>query len=172
MPLNHQPFDGTEETIDSHLISKKELQAVLKAIEEEQFVDATHSISPYDDWVTIESICEATGHRPHEVAQILYEHRRAELASRISDRLRELEEPLYRVERPGHHKPNSSMPGLRVEQVNTILDRLLPKQNYINRKKSLEANLSDRIATAFAIIIGGVVILVTVALVIQAALSR
>ena len=172
MSLHHEPFDGTEETIQSRLISDQELQAVLQAIEEEQFVKATHDASPYDEWVTVDAICEATGHNPTEVSRILYQHRRAILASRISERLRELEEPLYRVERPGHHKPDSSAPVIRVEQINTILDKLLPKQSYTRKSKALQTTLSDRVASAIALFIGAIVVLGTLALIIQGIISQ
>lgn len=173
--MSHElrPFDGSEETLQSHLISDAELQAVLGAIEELEFREEAHVASPYDDWVTIDSIAEATGHPESEIERVLFEIRRENMASRISERLRELEEPLYRVERPGHHRPDASAPAIRIAQINTILDRILPEgKAKIKSRKYLEPNASDRIASAIALIIGGIVVLVTIGLIIQAIVAR
>lgn len=169
MSHSHQPFDGTEETLDSHLVSDLELQDVLKALQEETLADQAHEISPYDDWVTTEAICEATGHDEAEISALLNDLRRRELASRISTRLREMEAPLYSVERPGHHRPDPSAPLIRIEQINTILDRLLPKSELVKkRNKSLEPTAADRTASFIATAVAIVILLGSVLLILQA----
>ncbi|MFM9871855.1 MAG: hypothetical protein ACKVQS_00155 [Fimbriimonadaceae bacterium] len=173
MSLDHRPFDGTEETLHSSLISDDELREVLQNLEEQELRLEAHEASPYDDWVTIKAICEATGHSENEIEGVLYDIRRANLASKISERLRELEEPLYRVERPGHSRPDPSAPALRIAQIDTILDKLLPvNQKHVRRHKNLEPTLSDRIASTIALIIGLIVVVGTIGLIVMTAFKQ
>lgn len=171
MSLKHQPFDGTESTLNSPLVSDEELQSVLHSLQEESLAQETHKISPYDEWVTIAAICEATGHNEAEISALLHDLRRQELASRISTRLRELEEPLYSVERPGHHRPDPSAPLIRIEQINTILDRLVPKSELIKRKsKALEPTTTERTASLIATVFALLILVGSVLLIVQALL--
>ncbi|MBA4292183.1 hypothetical protein C0431_04365 [bacterium] len=169
MSLKHQPFDGTEATLNSPLVSDQELQAVLQSLQEESLAEETHKISPYDEWVTVAAICEATGHNEAEISALLHELRRQDLASKISTRLRELEAPLYSVERPGHHRPDPSAPLIRIEQINTILDRLLPKSEFIKkRSKSLEPTAAERTASLIATVFAVLILVGSVLLIFQA----
>ncbi len=173
--MSHElrPFDGTEETLQSDLISELELRDVLQAIEEQQFSEKALEVSPYDDWVTIRAISEATGHSEHEIESVLLTIRRENMASQISARLRELEEPLYRVERPGHYRPDPVAPALRAQQINTILDRILPEgKSKITIRKNLEPSFLDRFASIVAIVIGAIVGFGTLGLIVQAILNR
>jgi hypothetical protein len=168
MSHDFRPFDGTEKNLKSQLISANELKDVLQAIEEQQFGDRAREVSPYDEWVTVKSICEATGHSESEIETVLLAIRRENLASKVSERLRELEEPLYRVERPGHHKPDPSAPALRIQQINTILDRIMPEEKAKAKiRKHLEPTMTDRVASGIALIIGAIVVLVTIGLILQ-----
>lgn len=173
MSFKHQPFDGTESTLRSSLISDEELRDVLCAIEESQFQDEAHKVSPYDDWVTISAISEATGHSTEEIEEVLIRIRRETLSCKISQRLRELEEPLYRVERPGHHKPDPSAPAIRITQINTILDKILPESKKTARtRKNLEITATDRIASGIAIFVGLIVVLGTIGLIVMTVLNQ
>lgn len=58
------------------------------------------SLAP-DDAVTIRDVCELTGHSEREVKAALEELREEDLRARLATALRELEAPLYAVERPG-----------------------------------------------------------------------
>lgn len=163
-----RPFDGTENTIGSPLISNEELRGVLELIHEEQFADAAWQASPYEDWATIDAICETTGHRPEEVERILGQIRRADLASRISTRLRELEEPTFRVERPGHHLPSASAPVLRVEQINTIVDRLSSSKKSVSHKIAASTTLGEKIISTAGAVIALLIVLGILAVIVQA----
>lgn len=81
---------------------------------------------PPDPHATVTAVCEATGASPHVVIDLLEEIRREDVAQRVSERLRELEEPLFRVERPGPESPSSSSLRYfaREKTLNTILDGL------------------------------------------------
>lgn len=69
---------------------------------------------------TVRDVAEATGLSEEEVRAALREMRRA----RLSEELRILEEPLYRVERPGHADSDPYARYLARERtLNTILDR-------------------------------------------------
>lgn len=80
-----------------------------------------------DDYATVAAVCEATGETPHRVREILEQIREEDLESRIEERLREAEEPLYRVERPGvFNDPLDSSTNMlaRRRAVKTILDKI------------------------------------------------
>lgn len=166
------PFDGTEKTLSSPLISNEELRSVLEVIHEEQFAGAALEASPYDDWATVEAICEATGHRPDEVQRVLEKLRREDLASRISTQLRELEEPTFRVERPGHHKPSASAPMIRFEQINTILDRIAPANKSTRHKIALSTSKSEQVVSSIGAVIALLIVLGILVVIIQAIVTN
>lgn len=58
------------------------------------------SLTP-DDSVTIRDVCELTGHSERVVREALEELREEDIRARLAQVLRELEAPLYAVERPG-----------------------------------------------------------------------
>lgn len=96
------------------------------------------------DKVTVEDIAEALNLDPEHVAEelefILDEHRNA----RLSGVIRELEEPLYRVERTGHavHDPHGNpLYKLRSVQLLTEKNRERPK---LPRREMVETR-SDRL---------------------------
>lgn len=83
-------------------VSSAELRQVLEAIEPcDEFAAALDRDIP-DDRVTVESISEATGVSPEDVFEILCKVRQQHSEAMLVDRLRKLEEPTFRVERPGH----------------------------------------------------------------------
>jgi len=86
---------------------------------------------PTDIFATVNAVCEATGESPALVRQLLDDIRREDLAARVTTKLRELEEPLYRVERPGFETRESATQTYLARQrtLNTILDReIVPKR--------------------------------------------
>ncbi|MBS1710814.1 MAG: hypothetical protein JSS71_03695 [Armatimonadetes bacterium] len=175
MNLGQKPFDGTEETLDSPVVSDAELQAVLQAIAKEDLGEPAHQASPYDDWATVDSICEVTGRSRAEIEGIVLALRREDLAARISGRLRELEEPLYRVERPGHHPPSSVEHILRDRQVKTILDKmgqpLIPKRVKSDQELRNEKS-SDLLGRIIAYLLTGVVVFIALYAIVQSLASR
>jgi len=54
-----------------------------------------------DDSVTIRDVCELTGHSDRVVRDALAQLRETDHRARLAEVLRELEAPLYSVERPG-----------------------------------------------------------------------
>ncbi|RYG39495.1 hypothetical protein EON81_00650 [bacterium] len=72
---------------------------------------------------TVRDVAEATGLTEKEIREALREVRR----SRLSEELRTLEEPLFRVERPGSG-PRSDVADYlaRERTLNTLLDRMPP----------------------------------------------
>jgi hypothetical protein len=81
---------------------------------------------PADPYATVAAVCEATGEPPQRVWDVLQRMRDEDLRSRVEQRLKEAEEPLYRVERPGFSQDplgRGSLAG-RERAVTTILDRL------------------------------------------------
>jgi len=73
--------------------------------------------------ITVEDIAEACDLDPdfvaHELRKLHAEHREAKLMGAI----KELEEPLYRVERPDTVKPDSLDPIFRLRSVQMLMDR-------------------------------------------------
>lgn len=54
-----------------------------------------------DDSVTVRDVCELTGESERRVRETLAEMREQDYRARVAQALRELEAPLYSVERPG-----------------------------------------------------------------------
>lgn len=168
-----QQFDGTEKTIQSPLISDSELRILFERInrtDEEQFEQA-HQISPHDDWVTINAFCEVTGHHPEDVQRILEDIRRKDLHAKLATRLRELEEPTFRVERPGHSIQNSHEPLLRQQQINSMLDKLLP-QKPLRQKLALTTTPGEKIVSTIGAIFAFLIVAGTIGIIVQAILTR
>lgn len=106
-------------------MSSSELRLLLERIEpRDEFADALDRKIP-DDTVTVHSISEATGLHPEDVLDMLCEIRQRHAEAGLADRLRQLEEPTFRVERPGHapHDHFKSHPPLtRVGIFSSILE--------------------------------------------------
>jgi len=94
-------------------------------------------------YTTVEDIAEALGLSPAFVADELRklhaEHREAKLHSV----LRELEEPIHRVERPGLNQSHHSDPIFRLKSVQALVERhhkepTLPRRDQTENKKAEE----------------------------------
>jgi hypothetical protein len=99
--------------------------------------------------ITVEDIAETLDLDPEYVAQqledILEEHRQA----RISGVLRELEEPLYRVERTGHTPPDPlGNPLFKLRSVQLLVERSKLRP-VLPRRKTEEAS-TDQIGSIVA----------------------
>ena len=80
-----------------------------------------------DEYATVAAVCEATGESEQRVWEVLRQIREEDISSRIEQRLREAEEPLYRVERPGFERdPLDTTTNLLARRgaIRTILDGL------------------------------------------------
>jgi hypothetical protein len=111
------------------------------------------------DKITVEDIAEALHLDPDYVAQeledILAEHRSA----RLSEALRELEEPLYRVERTGHtpHDPLGN-PLYKLRSVQLLAERSkvqpsLPRRQFQETKSDKFGQLIGRLMIIVMIIL-------------------
>lgn len=114
-----------------------ELLARLNEVEHFQPVSRTENI-------TVEDIAEALHLDPDHVARqletILTEHREA----RISGVLRELEEPLYRVERTGHAPPDPlGNPLFKLRSVQILAER--NREKPVLPRRILQESKSDRL---------------------------
>ena len=118
-------FEG-EEDLTRAPVSSEELRLVLQDLGSDCFEEQSCPELP-DDHVTAEAISEACGVSIGDVYEAIARVRRQEVRERVSRILNELEEPAYRVERPG---PGPTDPllthyGFRRENViNNILDKL------------------------------------------------
>ena len=100
---------------------------------------------PPDDNATVAAVCELSGVSAHRVWEVLDQIREEDLESRIAEKLRELEEPLYRVERPGFSRdPLSSVsPFGRRKAFDSVLDRLPRRQHVAPAKKAEQPTHHD-----------------------------
>lgn len=78
-----------------------------------------------DDYATVAAVAEAIGCSESEVWDALNNLRNEDLEARLAERLREAEEPLYRVERPGLNPEPPTFIG-RQRAFQSILDTLPP----------------------------------------------
>ena len=120
--MENQPFEIPD------LDTLHELLARLNEVEHFQPVSRTENI-------TVEDVAEALHLDPEHVANelelILTEHREA----RITGVLRELEEPLYRVERTGHTAPDPlGNPLFKLRSVQILAERNRDKAVLPRRK--------------------------------------
>ena len=140
------------ETRGSSLITPEELTELLHRLHSE---DATRDI--VDDQVTVAAVCEATDESQERVWLLLEEIRRDDIESRLAEKLREAEEPLFRVERPGFTSDPLSKPtwSNRQRAFSSILDHLPRPQRPKKTKvaKTIADTSADRQARALAFIL-------------------
>lgn len=100
-------------------IEAEELRALL-----ERLHAPAPPVEQPDHYATVTAVCEATGHTAEEVWRVLEKLREEDMEARLAQRLREVEEPLYRVERPGKSEDPLSSATLmgRRRMFNSILD--------------------------------------------------
>lgn len=110
------------------ILTVDEARAILEQIHLQEHLNAFQPEPKVrDDEVTIAAVCEMTGRPDYEVRKILEQIREEDLAAELARRLREAEEPLYRVERPGFEDPDGGMKVRRfynnMPKSDSILDR-------------------------------------------------
>jgi len=117
-----------------------------------------------DEYATVAAVCEATGCSAQRVWEVLEEIRQQDLEARVEQRLREAEEPLYRVERPGtYFDPLDSTTNVlaRRRAVKTVLDRI-PKADRVgpdpHHQRRVEEDKSAAVTSRFA---GNIVLIAT-----------
>ncbi len=116
--------------------------------------------------VTIDAICEATGLSVLEVERALQEVRTEDREAELARRIRELEEPTFRVERPGHAAPDPlrQRPLVRGKLFSNLLDELPKVGELPKRKRKQELTGKEKFAGVISSIVLFAFAVVTVAL--------
>ena len=84
---------------------------------------------------TLEAICELTGASRKRVLDLLQDVRRERREAKIAEALIELEEPLYRVERPATEVPHDAIYDLQFRKATT--ESLLDQAEELERRQQL-----------------------------------
>ena len=164
-----QKFEFEETDPAVAIVQEDELLPLIERLCEQQFkpeLEETHH-------VTVASVVEATGMSAHDVINALTALRE----ERLSRVLRELEEPLFRVERasPRNADPMvSAPPASRINTRRTLLDTL-PRVDvvFVNKSgKTQEAHEDDRKAWVRSTIFVCLLAIAAAAAVIVPILSR
>ena len=115
------PHDFRED--DRTIHDDQELRELLDRLHASQgLVDEVHAASP-EEKVTVEDIAEALGMHPEDVARELARLHQEHREARLHGALKELEEPLYRVERPAVSGGDKLDPIFRLRSVQMLMDR-------------------------------------------------
>ena len=119
-------------------------------VSEDELVPLLHELNEAGSWnsdtcdtTTVAAVAEATGHSEAYVQETLERMRDEDLQARLAQTLREMEEPLYRVERPGHTPNDPIMRQFQLrpgESLSPLLDSLAKKSA---KKKLTAKKLSD-----------------------------
>ncbi|MBS1705248.1 MAG: hypothetical protein JST40_05200 [Armatimonadetes bacterium] len=105
--------------------SDEELRELLERLEN-RTGEFTHEFTTEKPCITVEDVAEALGLGADEVARVLRQLHEEHREARITGVFKELEEPLYRVERPdvrGH----LTDPIFRLRSVQLLMERNRPK---------------------------------------------
>jgi DNA-binding transcriptional ArsR family regulator len=144
--MRGQFSSGEESEFD--VVETAELRAVL----DELHRDLMPELQEDHGHVTLEEIAEATGASPTEVEEAVRRVRRA----RMAEVLRELEEPTYRVERPGQAPPDPMFAQrFNRDEFPTLLDnhRERTKKAKTSTPKSVHEHVTDHLATFIAVLV-------------------
>lgn len=148
-----ESFGPDHDRLRDDWVSMQELRAVLQVLDADADAPAVQDVP--DDHVSIEAIAEATGLTIRAVELALEEVRRCDQEAELARRIRELEEPLYRVERPGHPPPDpvARTIGSRRQMFSTLLDDLPKVGERPHRKMKREDTAQERLAGRVANIV-------------------
>jgi len=130
------------------MIETAELRAVLDVLHR----DLMPELHEDDGHVTLEEIAEATGASPTEVEEAVRRVRRA----RMAEVLRELEEPTYRVERPGQAPPDPLFAQrFNRDEFPALLDghQRRTQKPKTDVHKSVHERVTDHLATFIAVLV-------------------
>jgi len=141
--MPHEFEESTESLSRERSIGPDELQRLLN--EFDGWTDLADNAETTDDQVTVEAVAEATGRSRAEVLEALERIRAEDAELRLSLALRELEEPLHRVERPGHAEPDPLAKHFRMPQgqsLSPLLDDLARRSKAATklRRRGQESN--------------------------------
>lgn len=153
----------------SEVLNEAELRLVLERL------DAVHEpiVEDVDHHATVAAVCEATGASRARVWEILEQIREDDLEARIALRIREAEEPLFRVERPGHTSEPISTARLstRRRTFESLLDHV--KRDHDTKGKVPRKETMDNRAFEFmAICFGFLVVMLMIYAVAQGVMGK
>ncbi len=159
-----QQFSNTNEQIQNDA----ELRMLIERLE----TTTNHHIELLDNKIehpiiTVEDVAEATGFDPKFVEQELRKMHNELREARLVGVLRELEEPLYRVERPSINTDSKSDPIFRLKTVRKLMDRhneapVLSRRKISTAKEDAESAKLTRIVLitmailCFALMVWGI----------------
>jgi hypothetical protein len=146
-------------------LSPGELRELLERLEE---IEPRREL--FSESVTIAAVAEVTGEAPERLAKMLDRIRREDYEARLSTMLRELEEPLYRVERAGVQPKTTITEAYlaRSRTFDTLLDRLptVDRQALLPRKE--KPGPVERASVWASIVMLGSIAILTIGLVFRA----
>lgn len=138
----------------SEIESDEELRLLLERLHRadslEEEAERYHQLGK----ITVEDVAEAVGMHPDVVAQELDSMHQEWMESKVAGVLRELEEPLYRVERPGTEiKSGLDSPLLRMKSVQTLASKLREDRTIDRKRIDHSPSKQDRLIAN--VILGG-----------------
>jgi len=159
-------MESGEELLHVELESDVELRDLLLRLE--NFSGEGDSFSErHRDVVTVEDVAEALGLEPNFVAAELADMRRQDIEARLVGVMRELEEPLYRVERTSPELRRDANPLLKLRSVRELMERNRPQLELPRRPKQSAEELRrerEQSQRTLFILIGIAVLIVLIGL--------
>ncbi len=149
-----RPSDPTEGGLRSNpkseIASDEELRILLERLQRAESLEEETARYHQIGKITVEDVAEAVGMHPDVVAQELDAMHQEWMEARVSGVLRELEEPLYRVERPGTEiKSGLDSPLLRLKSVQTLAGKLREDSKITRKKIDHSPSKQDRLIANF-----------------------
>lgn len=149
----HQIEASSERNVSAH-----ELRQILHRIHADELGISERQEDEADDTVSIEAICELTGKSENQVLDLIEKVRREDREAELARRINELEEPLYRVERPNsgiYRDPLSwRLPAERTKLFSSILDNVpKPIRTSPKAKRQNQETRSEKAANTVGMII-------------------
>jgi hypothetical protein len=159
-------MESGEELLHVELESDGELRDLLLRLE--NFSGEGDVLSKRQrDVVTVEDVAEALGLEPEFVASELADMRRQDIEARLVGVMRELEEPLYRVERTSPELRRDANPLLKLRSVRELMERNRPQLELPRRPKQSAEELRrerEQSQRTLFILIGIAVLIVLIGL--------
>lgn len=159
-------MESGEELLHVELESDGELRDLLIRLENFS-ADGDSFSERHRDVVTVEDVAEALGLEPNFVAAELADMRRQDIEARLVGVMRELEEPLYRVERTSPELRRDANPLLKLRSVRELMERNRPQLELPRRPKQSAEELRrerEQSQRTLFILIGIAVLIVLIGL--------
>jgi len=159
-------MESGEELLYGELESDTELRDLLIRLDNFS-ADGDSFSERHRDVVTVEDVAEALGLEPNFVAAELADMRRQDIEARLVGVMRELEEPLYRVERTSPELRRDANPLLKLRSVRELMERNRPQLELPRRPKQSAEELRrerEQSQRTLFILIGIAVLIVLIGL--------